>query len=229
MAHPSYRRGQVEWALSQLARQKRGSEGKAEEALRNTRIKRLLDADREVVLPAHAVALASPYAFGEAAPVGTGGETCFSAFDIYCLWIGLRLLGLGFKQGEVAAALRLVRPHLKKAYLGVLRRTPLPPKQIRLGDPPPKRRTPDYRAFLVLRGVDLIEVIRGDAVADDVKALALNRFASVFANANLLHHHLEMNFAIDADAVLLEIGGAALTLRRVLKDAPDKKRGRPPA
>jgi hypothetical protein len=221
MSEQRYGRGQVEWALDELARYKPrwGTAGDAN--LLKMRIKRLLDADRTGVLPEEVEAKAAPYAFNEAAPTGKGGEASFTAFDIYCLWTGLRLLHLGFKQSEVAAAVRLVRPQIKKAYRSVLKRAP--DHEIRFGVTAPK--SPDYRAFLWLRGVDLVELIRSGAVGHG--AGAFGKFAWVFDDFDALVAFQAGELLNDQEAIVLEIGGAALSLRRALARVPDIKRGRP--
>lgn len=221
MPEARYGRGQVEWALECLASKKRWAAD--DPTLLRTRIKRLLDADRDVVLPKQVQSKAAAFAFNAHEPAGKGGEASFTAFDTYCLWIGLRLLHLGFKQGEVAAALKLVRPALSKAYRGVLRRTPLV-NDIRIGAPAPSR-DEDYRAYLVLRGVDLIDLIRTGAVGRGVRSVA--SLAIVCDSFEELVAFQAGEVLIDQEVVVLEIGGAALALRALLGKAPTIKRGRP--
>jgi len=223
MSEQRYGRGQVEWALDQLGRNKPRWGVASDANLLKMRIKRLLDADRTITLPEEVEAKAAPYAFNEAGPTGKGGEASFTAFDIYCLWTGLRLLHLGFKQSEVAAAMRLVRPQIKKAYRSVLKR--VPDHEIRFRVTKPKGT--DYRAFLWLRGVDLIELIRSGAVGHG--AGAFGKLAWVFDDFDALVTFQAGELLNDQEAIVLEIGGAALSLRRVLAQAPDIKRGRPAA
>ncbi|MBI1292378.1 hypothetical protein GC173_14250 [bacterium] len=206
-----YGRGQVEWALARMAANKRGWQSARDPALLKLRIKRLLDADRLIELPRPAEAKAAPYAFNEEAPAGKGGEASFTGFDVYCLWLGLRLLHLGFKQSEVAGAMRLVRPPLRRAYAAILRR---PAKD-------------DYRAFLVLRGADLTELLRSGSVGHGRLAFAFPRPAMIFETVGKLFLFLGGEFLTDQEAIVLEIGGAALGLRGILAQAPEIKRGRP--
>ena len=221
MREPLFGRGQCEWALEKLARNK--PRWGRDAILLRMRVKRLLDADRTAALPEAVESKAAAFAFNEAAPTGKGGEAAFTAFDIYCLWIGLRLLNMGFKQGEVAAAMRLVRPAIRKAYRSVLKR--VPHHDFVFGRPAPKH--PDYRAFLWLRSVDLVGLIRDGAVGHGLRAFS--KLAIVFDDFGALTVFLATEVLNDQDGILLEIGGAALGLRGLLANAPTIKRGRPVA
>src|SRR3990167_10252586 len=95
-ARDSYRRGQVEWALWRWAT--------TPDRLRDAppaflaRIKRLLEIDREVGQTGNKEP--EDTAFYSELPKGTGSDVGYSAFNAFCLALGLDLLDAGFKQGE---------------------------------------------------------------------------------------------------------------------------------
>ena len=96
----TYKRGQVEWALWRaftLAR----SPGDGPPSIFRTRVKRLLDLDREFDTSEMEVPPTCAFAFVEPSDGGSGFETQYAPFDVFCLAIGLDLLDVGFKQGEI--------------------------------------------------------------------------------------------------------------------------------
>ena len=78
-----------------------------------TRIKRLLDSDRDFWAPERPrlerVRRSVP---GE----GRGIEAAFAPFDVFCLAVALDLLDVGFKQGEIVVVMRHLRPRLERWF-----------------------------------------------------------------------------------------------------------------
>ena len=99
MSDPTFKRGQVEWALWRAFTQYR-SQGDVPPQIFRTRIKRLLDLDRDPGADATKAASIAPFAF--VAPVdGSGVEAAYAPFDVFCLGLALDLLDVGFKQSEI--------------------------------------------------------------------------------------------------------------------------------
>lgn len=111
-----YKRNQLEEAILRAEALDPATEG----AETRIRIKRLLDLDRKQVPDPHR-SLSSTYAFyGSEAP-GTGFEVLFSSYEVFALWVGLRLLAAGFPQGRVLFLMRYYRKALEKEHRRILR------------------------------------------------------------------------------------------------------------
>ena len=86
----TYKRGQVEWALWRaftLAR----SPGDGPPPIFKTRIKRLLDLDRDLDAAAFGASPPCDFAFVAPAEGGSGVEAQYTAFDVFCLALALDL------------------------------------------------------------------------------------------------------------------------------------------
>lgn len=114
-----YKLNQIEGAMNALA------SGKPSTALRRlgepvpvvmkTRIKRLLEIDRERAR-AEGVSGEATVAFFDALPEGRGSDAQYDAFGAACLAIGLELLRFGFKQREIVGKIAAVRSLLERFY-----------------------------------------------------------------------------------------------------------------
>ena len=80
-----------------------------------TRIKRLLDIDRDLDLTGAEVPPETDYAFA-APPSVEGAEAGYRAVDAFCLAIALDLLDSGFKQSEIVFLMRYLRPELERRF-----------------------------------------------------------------------------------------------------------------
>lgn len=99
----TYKRNQVEEALGVVL-----IGGPPDTSLRGL-IQRLLDTDRRIPVTRSIGKSANPlYAFYTDPPSGSGKEVWYRQYDVFSLWIGLRLLGSGWPQ---ATAVRLLRGH----------------------------------------------------------------------------------------------------------------------
>jgi hypothetical protein len=220
----TFKRGQVEWALWQLFAANSPSPARAPQAFL-TRIKRLWELDRRMGPEAPG------YAFFDQGPEGRGYEVGFSAFNSYCLAIGLDLLDAGYKQAEVVTLLQHIRPHLAKHYREIEANPPGPPDQIAAEDRPgcPTYKSggfemADCRHFMILQKVELTEVHLGGSRRAKRQAI---QFAPIFCKgidaltAEL--HRMGENYR---KAMILEIAEMAVILWKHLEKAPILKRGR---
>lgn len=116
-----FKRNQVEDAIRTLIE----PETPLPSTLLRTRIKRLLDTDRETPTQQedHEVD-AAPFAFYGAAPPGRGVEVKFSTYEAYALFLGVRLLEQGWPQLKVVRVLRRVRPILASNHRAILKKDP---------------------------------------------------------------------------------------------------------
>ena len=177
------------------------------------RIKKLLDLDfqRTVIAGASEIG-AARHAFHDHEPQGKGSETQYSPFDVFCLAIGLDLLDLGFKQGEVVFLLRHIRVGLAREFAGILR------------SPPAGRmhQETDNRLFMTVGKVELVE----RTSVPGAKPLILKpEFARGLENANGLIGHLGYS---DRKTILIEIGNTAVHVCHRLSESPAPRKGRPP-
>jgi hypothetical protein len=229
----TYKRGQVEWALWRALTLSRAVSESAPPIF-STRIKRLLDADRNLG-PSEGRGIEA-YAFIAPAE-GQGIEAAFSPFDVFCLALALDLLDVGFKQTEIVVLIRHVRRRLVRWFPKLLQRPSLGSRQNVLASDQPSLpaitrsdgRAPlaDARVFLVLNRVELTEVLsltvgKRKAVEpvilepEVVEGIAgLDRFLG-----QLMPHHRRT-------VIVLEIALIAQTTASFLEKAPRTPRGRP--
>lgn len=114
---PEYKRNQIEEAISAVL-EPRSVQPTAE---LTTRLKRLLDADRNAGRQRRSSdPVRANYAFYSAAPPGTGVEVWFSAYEAFALFNGLRLMAHGWPQGFAVSVMRRVRPELESQHARLL-------------------------------------------------------------------------------------------------------------
>jgi hypothetical protein len=162
VSNPTFKRGQVEWAIWASYTQQRGAAEDPPPAF-HTRLKRLLEADRDRESPPEGE---ESYAFASAEVEGTGTDAAFRAYDAFSLALALELLGAGFKPSEIISLLRKARPSLERRFNAILKTSPLPQLRAKPEDWPalPTYRDggkefADGRAFMVLPTVELDEVL----------------------------------------------------------------------
>jgi hypothetical protein len=110
MTAPTFRYGQVLWALWHLVRQP-GAPATVP-AVFKARLVRLLATDRKRKKKPGA----KEYAFLDQGPVGKGGEVAYSLENAFCLAFGLALMDLGLNQMEVVDYIQGHKVELVKAY-----------------------------------------------------------------------------------------------------------------
>ena len=227
----SYRRGQVEWALWRWFGERQGDDLPPKPFL--TRIKRLLEIDRSDSVPRGAEAVpAARFAFIDQAPANKGTDVEFSAFNAFCLALGLDMLDAGFNQSEVVFVLRYIRNELERQYQRALERPPTP-RTFRLAgdmaDVPSFEdrgiRKADPRIFMILDKVELVERLptsKAKGTPTILKPAFRRGIKALWDELHRLDHNRRR-------ALVFEIAHTAVRVTELLKQAPEIKRGRRPA
>ena len=230
----TYGRGQVEWALWRSFALARFNTGDVPRVFR-TRVKRLLDIDRDLDLTGVEVPPEAGYAF-VAPPAVTGGESEYGAVDAFCLAIALDLLDSGFKQSEVVCLMRYLRPKLKKRFPALLKRPSLIDRRRRRAEDYShlpsyehrERRYADPRLFVILQKIELTEILPASAQG---RAPGPVIFYPVFCEGvEALGKKLHEIMPYHRHAVtVLELTATAQAVQASLAEAPAIHRGRPKA
>ena len=208
IAGQRFQRGQVDHALWALI----GPDQSPPPPLFLGRIRKLLDIDREsVVLAGATIAGAAPHAFHDAGLPGQGTEMQFSAFDVFCLAIGLDLLDLGFKQAEIVFLLRHIRRDLAIKFGEVLESPPA--GRMRQED--------DNRVYMAVGKVEIAERT-GPGRAQPI--ILKPQFARGLEGVSEIVDRLGPS---ERKLILLEIGNTAVCLCNHLSQAPAPPKGRP--
>lgn len=236
MSTLTYRRGQVEWALWRaftLAR----SPGDGPPAVFKTRIKRLLDLDRDLDVAALGAAPPSAFAFVEPTDGGSGTEVPYTSFDAFCLALALDLLDVGFKQGEIVFLMRHLREPLEDWFPALVDRPSLIDRQRPLAKMHPrlprlergggKAPLADARVFLILNRIEMTEVLapapprRKGSPAVFLEPVFCEGVAALQARLDaLMPLHRRT-------VITLEIAAVAQAVSAFLDAAPFVPRGRP--
>ena len=230
----SYRRGQLEWALWRWFGEGQGDDLPPKPFL--TRIKRLLEIDRSDSVPRGAEAVpAARFAFINQAPANKGTDVEFSAFNTFCLALGLDMLDAGFNQSEVVFVLRYIRNELEQEYQRALARPPIP-RTFRPAEDIPDLpsfedrgiRKADPRIFVILDKVELVERLP-TRKAKGSKEAALIRKPVFGHGIEALREELHQLDYNHRRALVFEIAHTTVRVTELLKQAPEIKRGRRPA
>jgi hypothetical protein len=121
----SYKRNQIEEAISSAIT---GSSAKPSAETR-TRLKRLLDADRNQKRLARSNdPEKANYAFYSDDAPGKGSEVLFSEYEAFALMTAHRILQHNWPQGFAVTVMRRIRPELEKEYRRFINQEPSPPK-----------------------------------------------------------------------------------------------------
>lgn len=234
MSEETYGRGQVEWALWCSFARARFNTGDVPRVFR-TRIKRLLDIDRDLDLTGAEVPPETDYAF-VAPPATEGAEAKYLAVDVFCLAIALDLLDSGFKQSEIVFLMRYLRPELDRCFPALLEPPSLINRQRYRAEVYPDfpfyeyrgRRYTDRRLFVLLQKVELTEISpalsrgrpRGPVILEPVFCEGAE------ALGNELHEIMpDRRRAV----TVLELAATAQAVQAWLREAPVIRRGRPKA
>lgn len=227
MSEPIYRRVQAEWSLWRafVDPPPRGEI----DATAKTRIKRLLDIDRNDA-PASTTRQAGRWAFSAQPTSGSGTEAAFRAFDVFCLGLGLELLDMGFKQGEIVFLIRHIRPVLQPAFRRIIDHyPPLSFQRHGAKDYPSLPRTrdgrePDDAVFLLIRKVEVDEFIRLPTRRRTQEIFAP---AFCFGETDLIAT-ISTSAVYRRKAIIVELARLARQVQRLLQDAPVRRRGPKP-
>lgn len=233
MSNNTFKRGQVEWALWRSFRPV-GSRDSGPTTVFRTRIKRLLELDRDFPKK-RPVDL--PCAFTASFEGGSGVEAAYTEQDAFALALALDLLNAGFKQGEIVLVMRHLREILDDWHADLIARPNLNDRQrVRPDDYPElpayqetgkKTEFVDARVFLLLNRIEITEVLSiapapgktGDAVFSEPE---------VCEGLTKLQERLHRLMPLARRMVIvLEMTAIAQSVSRWLQDAPLVPRGRP--
>lgn len=116
----TFKRNQIEEAIARLS----GEQSSKPSAALRTRIKRLLDTDRNLGRKARSKnPEENQYAFYSEDAAGKGVEVWFSEYEAFALHLGLRLLAHGWPQTFVVSVLRRERSALEAQHQRILRQS----------------------------------------------------------------------------------------------------------
>ena len=235
MSDQIFGRGQIEWALWQTFAGLSARRGNPPQIFR-TRIKRLLDIDRDPDLIGDAeVPPDADYAF-VAPPASEGGESEYHAADAFCLAVALDLLDAGFKQREVVFLMRYLRPELGRRFSGLLRPPSLVDRQLHRAKDYPHmptfehrgHRYADRRVFVVLQKLELTEIRPG--LAGKPRARPVFGAPIYCDGTDELGEHLSSAMPNHRrTATVVELAATAQSTQQWLSAAPVIRRGRPKA
>lgn len=216
----TFKRNQIEEALWRFF--SRDSAGRKPAATFRTRIKRLIELDRQTELTD-----GMHRAFGTAEDLGRGVEARFTEFDTFCLCVGLLLLNAGFKQAEIVFLLQHVQADLQDAW-SIVERSPAVPRQRLLAKDRPNApsRTingfdiADTHVFLILNKVELTEVFpQGPSEKPMIYAPLIVRGTAALSEALF-----ERSVSFPGHFVL-EVSIMISSIRSFLKESEPKRRG----
>ncbi len=232
MAEKTYGRGQVEWALWRSFGRAHFNTEDVPQIFR-TRIKRLLEIDRDIDLSDAEVPLEADYAFAPP-PSVESGDVAYRAVDAFCLAIALDLLDAGFKQAEVVFLMRYLRAELQKRFPKLLAAPSLTSRQsYRAQDYPDLpsyeqggRRYADRRLFVILQKVELTEIVPRPLPGRHAKPIILEPVfcEGVEALTEALHDVMPTRRRA---VTVLEVAATAQAVWEFLAAAPIIRRGRP--
>lgn len=236
MENKTYKKGQVEWALWRAFRPT-GSRDDGPVPVFRTRIKRLLDLDREPIVDGQESGSASEYAFVATPDGGKGAEAAYEPVDAFCLGLALDLLDVGFKQSEVVFLMRHLRSELDDWFPRLMKRPSLVDRQDVIAKQHPrlpkikrgaKAAVVDARVFLLLGRIELTEVLSG--IASDQR----KKQPAVFPQPVYCEGIVELGNVLDElmphhrrTVIILELAKLAHAVSDFLAVAPAVPRGRP--
>jgi hypothetical protein len=172
------------------------------------------------------------FAFSDGPAAGQGVDVPFTAFDAFCLALGLELLDMGFKQAEVVFLLQNIRPQLRGEFDWILSQEIAPGNVHAPEDYPDlptymvgKRCMADYRVFTLIQKVELKELQPGAAKARNSDSPFIYQpafYRGIEALASEINHR-DWSFR---KALVLELATTAALISKYLDEAPITKRGR---
>lgn len=233
MSNITYGRGQVEQALWRTFRRGRALRSDTPPKVFLTRVKRLLDIDRDLDLSDRPVQPTDDFAF-VAPPEKRGGEVAFSPFDAFCLSVALDLLDAGFKQSEVVYLMRFLRADLEKCFQHLPAIPDLNARmQYRASDYPnlPTKQQgnveyADARVFLLVRKLEISEAWSSPKIAQHKDPLFLEpEFCKgVVELSKVLFKAMPDHTRV---MTVVELTATAQSVCTTLEDTPEIRRGRP--
>ena len=230
----TYGRGQVEWALWRSFTRTQYSDTPVPQIFR-TRIKRLLEIDRDLDLKDAEVSPKADYAFAPP-PSAESGDAAYAAVDAFCLAIALDLLDAGFKQAEIVFLMRVLRSGLDRRFSNLLAPPLLIDRQRHRARNYPNlpfynddgKRLADNRVFVVVQKLELTEIIPASAQRRHAESVILQPVFCAGATALGAKLHDIMPDR-RRTATVLEVAATAQAVQAFLDAAPIIRRGRPKA
>jgi hypothetical protein len=237
MANETFKRGQVEWAMWRFFTFMKSAPSNPPKVFL-TRIKRLLETDRDNKVPAgQDFEPEANFAFSSAEGDGQGVDAIFTPFDAFCLALALDFTDLGFKPSEIVFLLRHLRSELEGQFTEILRKPPPPPRRRQSAKSRPGLTTyrsegkdwVDGRVFWVIQKVELKEIY------GQTPGRGKKKEAPIFLNPTFCHGIEELARQLGEmnttrvdyrKALVLEIANLASELTAILAEAPLMRRGR---
>ncbi len=235
MTNLTYKRGQIEWALWRSFRPL-GSQDAGPPPVFKTRIKRLLDLDRDLDVTQFATKPPSDFAFVAPFEGGSGVEVAYTPADVFALALALDLLDVGFKQGEIVFVMRHLRQTLDDWYPDLIKRPSLNDRQKLLAsrhpnlpryEPDPRKAAlADARVFLIFNRIEITEVLAAGPKTKPGPAVFLQ--PEVCEGLTALQARLHDLMPLRRRTVILiEMAAIAQAVTHYLNEAPAVARGRP--
>jgi hypothetical protein len=226
-----YKRNQVEAALHALltspGRSARQRLKESVPQVLRTRIKHLLEIDRNWGRANSDRLSEHPMAFYETLPAGTGQDVSYSAFQAFRLAVALELLSFGCKQSEVVEQIALCRDDLKAAFERATRaiKTFGMSSEITLDNV--RNHNPKYASiFLVFTQVDVSERM-AQAYPSSLKTGERLLAPEVCVGQENLQRFIKRALPKETyKALVIELSFLAARLVELLAEAPLRKRGR---
>ncbi len=204
-----YKRNQAEWSCWKV--NTLGRDEKIPNAFL-TRIKRLLELDRQPLDGDNTMAAFST----SNTPIGKGSEANFSAFDVFCLCLGLDLLDLGFKQSEVVFFLRHTRKDIQEIYDEILKTSKVHGRN-RYGI------NKDSAVFMLIRKIELKELF--PLIPKEHKGPIISPPEFCFGSKEFMEKTLDTANR-HRKFIVIELAKIAALLNDFLPQAPVRTRGR---
>jgi len=232
LTEDTYGRGQVEWALWRAFTVHSLTASKAMPKVFATRIKKLLELDRNLELSDMEAPPSSDVAFTSSRT--DGSEIAYQPIDAFCLAIALDLLDAGYKQLEVVFLMRFLRDDLVDQLTEIHNKPSLVDRQRYRPKDYPRYpvvtvdgvKSPDARVFMIIQKIELKEIVVSSTRTTPKYPTFLEPIfcrgaaALTDAIANLLPNRRRT-------ATIVEIAGTAQAVRAFLAEAPVIHRGRP--
>lgn len=224
MSNITYRRGQAEWALWQLARSGRSHAPASIPAEFLARIKKLLDLDRG---HARKELKSKVQAFVDTGRGRSSRDAEFESFDVFCLAIALDLVDAGLLQTEAIHLIRECRAELQDEFEWIIEHYPPATRAPRLAKDYPDlpsyedkgSRIADTSVFMITRKMALTETLAKNI---DEPAIVAPRFAD---GRIALAETLSLSPLVRS-VLVIEIAGTAKLIEAFLARAPRITRAR---
>ncbi len=224
MSNITYRRGQAEWALWQLARSGRPGARASIPPEFLARIKKLLDLDRG---HARKELAAKEQAFADAGRERASRDAEFESFDVFCLAVALDLVDAGFLQTEAIELVRTCRSQLHDEFEWIVEHYPPVTRARRLAKDHPDLPfyeengacIADTSVYMITRKIALTETLVKKSPS---AAIVAPHFADGRA---ALAQTLSLS-PLARSALVIEIAGTAKLIEGFLARAPRITRAR---